>query len=320
MDNYIKLNNIYNGVVFGLNTDSENNTNIVLPIKNEFYTTYLLNISESRWKFRKDFDETIDLNSLSEKIWFVKKTIRYKTQFKQARFSKKLLLPPGLNIITNTGLYDGSLMSYMKFIFDNYKELEIPCSEQPNRGLTYLFTTSSVKEVITKDFTIKSEYTLNKLKKYCNQLHDKILDYIRIVCNYYKISEKMFIERSQIILLKYEHNAGIWLHIDNITRYDQGPIITFSIGPKKIYYDFTPSLVSDAEINKYNYKPLRVEVSDDDIVIMDGPARMEWAHGLPYKTNYSDIKYTIMLKCDKFSEKFIKHNDILDVDIYQSGL
>ena len=81
-----------------------------------------------------------------------------------------------------------------------------------------------------------------------------------------------------------------------------------------------PSIVSNNDIKKYNYKPFRVELTNDDILIMDGPARMEWSHGLPYNANYKNIKYTIMLKCDKFLEKKIKYNSILDVDIYQSGL
>jgi hypothetical protein len=288
--------------------------------KNNNYA-YELNIPISRWKFTKKFSKDIDTDSIPEKLYFIKKNIRYKTQIKQVTNKKYTALPQGLILLKNTGIYNKNLKYSLEYIFKNYKKFNIPASEQPSRGLTYLFTLPpGDNKIITKNLTINSKSTLQVLNKYCKPLFHTINNYISKVCNYYNINEELFINKSQIVLLKYEQNEGIWLHIDNIARYDQGPIITFSIGPEKIYYDLAPSIVSDNDIKKYNYKPFRVELTNDDILIMDGPSRMEWSHGLPYNANYKDIKYTIMLKCDKFLEKKIKHNAILDIDIYQSGL
>ena len=110
---------------------------------------------------------------------------------------------------------------------------------------------------------------------------------------------------------------SIWLHIDNIARYDQGPIITISLGHPRVYYDLTPALLQNPKA-----RPLRVEAREGSIFIMDGSSRLEWAHGLPYsiRSTNGKLKYTIMFKCDKFRSVNPVYNKILDHTVTSSGI
>lgn len=280
--------------------------------------TYTLKIPKNIWQYKGTYPS--DVVDLAGKIWYIKKTIRYKTYLNHKLKEEKVKIPQGLTVLSDVGLNGPKVTNDIEYLFENYKKLNIPHDRQDSRGLTYLFTRPAKKKTTSKNETITSKETLEILKKESEPVYNLVKKIIEKVCDYYKVEESLLLKNAQIVLLKYEHNSGIWLHIDNITRYDQGPIITFSIGPKKIYYDMTPAIVSEEDIKKNDYKPFRIELTDDDILIMDGPSRMEWAHGLPYNMNYTGIKYTIMLKCDKFLEKKVKHNDILDIDIIQSGL
>lgn len=67
-------------------------------------------------------------------------------------------------------------------------------------------------------------------------------------------------------------------------------------------------------------KPLRFVISQGSVVIMDGPSRMEWSHGLPYNVPFKKTKYTLMFKCDKFSQQNIIYNKKLDTQIISSGI
>ncbi len=66
-------------------------------------------------------------------------------------------------------------------------------------------------------------------------------------------------------------------------------------------------------------KPLRFAVHQGAVLIMDGPSRMEWSHGLPYNVPFTKTKYTIMFKCDKFAEHDGVHNNALGTQITSSG-
>ena len=199
-------------------------------------------------------------------------------------------------------------------IFSDYRKLDILYFNQENRGLTYLFTGD--------DVTQYSEKTLEFIRGYNTELYEllyKIIDYImEIYCidTSYEKNVSYFLGKMQIIFLKYEKNDGIWLHVDNVARYDQGPIITMSIGPEKIYFDLTPSLL----FKNKELVPIRVELNNGDLVVMDGSSRIEWAHGLPYNSPYTKTKYSILFKFDKFGEQNKFYNDTLDTYISTSKI
>lgn len=279
--------------------------------------TYKLNIPKT-WRFDTPFPDDIKNDVTASKLWFIKKTIRYKTSKNHQGKQFTAKIPEGLTILKNNKLEN--IEKNIEELFKNHKKYDIPHDHQKYRGLEYLFTYPSKGYDTGKKQTISSRETISKL----HVIDDKFAKYVESiidrVADNYNMDVELFLDNSQVVLLKYDDEFGIWLHIDNIARYDQGPIITVSIGPKKIYYDFAPSIVSDADIKKNNYEPFRIRIHNNDIVIMDGPARMEWSHGLPYNMKYETTKYSVLIKCDKFLEKVIKHNDVLGIDVIQSGL
>lgn len=284
---------------------------------------YELNINDT-WKFNPNtkFPKDVLLLNKDEllqgKIWFIKKSTRmltYKNQ--KGELLKDYKFPIDLCVLKN--IYSENeldeMYSYFGKLFGEYRKYDIEYSYQKERGLTYLFTGN-------KGVVQYSEKTLAFLKEYNIDLYNIINELVKHIFNVfclseYGITDNDLLKKMQIILLKYESETGIWLHIDNVARYDQGPIITVSIGPDKIYYDLTPTLLYEKD---KSLKPIRVEIDNGDIVVMDGSSRMEWAHGLPFNMNYDKTKYSILLKFDKFGEYNKIYNDTLDTYITTSKL
>lgn len=287
-------------------------------INKQFYV-YHLNIPKI-WKFDKSFPKNIAEGSdagdtLASKIWYVKKQIRYKTHRNQlGNPYKNYVLPKDLCLLDKPANLSNKDLDYayqsLKRLYSEWNSLHLKNSDQrKNRGLLYLFT---------GDEGDKQYYgeTMKFLKSYDHKFSQILDKYLTYIFEQYKIkpTEEFLNKHVQIILLKYNPKTGIWMHIDNIARYDQGPIITIPIGPEYTYYDFTPTLSDNP-----NLKPMRIKVKNGSINIMDGDARMEWAHGLPYDMNYEKTKYTIMFKCDKFDNLNPHFSKKLDTMITSSG-
>lgn len=289
-------------------SDSDNKCAIS---KNQNLKVWELFIGD-KWKFRGKFPPDIlnvpENELLQSKIWFIKKTIRMKTYYSSRRkFLTNAKIPRDFCIF-KTCLERNELdqlYNHLEKIFSEYRTLGIIYSYQKSRGLTYLFTGEDQR-------TQYSTETMNFLKSYNPDLYSLIRKIFRYIADIYDIDDPDYLYKYiQLVLLKYEKSDGIWLHIDNVARYNQGPIMTASIGPEVTYYDLTPTLLHyDSEL-----KPIRVEINEGDLVIMDGSSRMEWAHGLPYYVPYKKTKYTMMFKCDKFGEQREIKNDTLDTTI-----
>jgi hypothetical protein len=283
-----------------------------------------------RYKFTDSFPpEVLNMPTKEEvlmaKIWYIKKQLKQKTYYNTPirLIDKYAVYPEGFCYFSP--LYSSDYYEKVYQDFDTmYTRIihkldtrepitDVNVSDQRFRGLVYVF---SPKDPLQRDHYLDCIQYLKK-NGYLSLVHC-IENYLKFICKLYDVeyTSKFLNENVTIPLLRYEPNTGIWLHIDNIARSDQGPIITISIGPKQVYYDFTPALVE----NK-NAKPLRYIAPEGSIFIMDGPSRMEWTHGLPYNVPTIDnkIKYTIMIKCDKFRNLNPKYNKILDHYITHSG-
>jgi alkylated DNA repair dioxygenase AlkB len=185
-------------------------------------------------------------------------------------------------------------------------------SKNKDRRVIYLFTGS-----LTKLQHYKTSIKILQRLKLMNAVA-LISKYAKAIASLYNISIDEFANKAQLIILKYLPNAGMWVHIDNIERYDQGPIITINVGPKYAYYDMIPVLLPS--MDDTNVRPLRIKIPQGNVLIMDGISRIEWAHGLPYNVPYEKTKYTLMFKCDKFStHKVLDHNRTLDLNVISSG-
>lgn len=280
----------------------------------------------SKWKFniKEKFPKIVYTGEdkerqLKERIWWIKKQIRMNTYFNTpTKPLSNAILPPGLclfdSVLNDNELED--LYNYFNKLSIVYEDKNIIASNQINtRGLIYYFTgdkgetqyykktMEQIKDIDENFYNIMKKYVFNMLKIY--NLDKLSSD---------KMKEKFLDKYCQIVILKYTDNRGIWMHIDNIARYDQGPIITTNVGPDYTYYDLSPSLVHDNPKNKF----IRVKISKGMYVVMDGPSRIEWAHGLPSNVPYKKIKYSILLKFNKFDESECKYNKTLDTDICYS--
>ena len=282
-------------------------------------TVYELDIPD-KWKFTdefpKEFRNLRDKKLLQDQIWYIKKQIRYKTEHKdRGKKLKNYQLPMDLCLYSSplTKNEKNKMYQHLEKLFKEYKDLGIQYSDQKSsRGLVYLFTGDAEK-------TQYHNATMAFLKKYNFEMYSIMNKYVSRILKIYDLGIKKGViewldEHLQIIFLKYDPNQGIWIHIDNVARYDRGPIITTSIGPTTTYYDLTPTLLHK---NK-ELKPIRVEVCEGDIVVMDGSSRMEWAHGLPYNVPYKKTKYSILFKFNKFGVQHKIHNKILKTDISTS--
>lgn len=273
-------------------------------------------IPSNKWKFifKNKFPD--DIKGIEDKIWYIKKCIRMFSYFDMKTLPLgRTVLPKGLclfkKILTNSEL--NKLHEYFNDIFINQRKYKIMSSDQSGRGLQYLFTGDDCKRQYYKK-------TMEQIKRinieFFNIMRKHIFYIIGIYKKYKSITEleKFLNEKCQIIILKYMDNRGIFLHIDNIARYDRGPIISSSVGPRYSYVDFTPTLLHE----KKNHNPVRYKIPQGDVLVMDGPSRMEWAHGLPSNANYEKTKYSILLKFDKFGKQNCVYNRVLDTNICYS--
>lgn len=274
---------------------------------------------DDRWRFSPPYAP--DIGDLPDKIWFIKKSIRQLIPFETPSRpfdADSHDLPEGFRLfegVASRGELDAAYDDLTRLFFDYARTIgtsrELLASDQTYRGLVYLFT---------GDGGVTQYYpeTMRFLRKWYPAAHSLVERYAHEIADVYKVPpaerKRFFSDHLQVIVLRYEKRSGIWLHIDNIVRYNQGPIATVSIGPPYVYYDLTPTLCADAR-----RVPLRVQFLEGDLAIMDGPARMEWAHGLPSGVPSDKIKYSILFKFDSFGAVMRTYNALLDDYVVTSG-
>lgn len=281
-------------------------------------------VLDERCRFEPPY--AADVVTLPDKVWFIKRAIRQQIPFVTPMHpfdASRYDLPQGFRLFKGAPSradLDEAYVDLTRLFYDYDRSKEnahklppsLLVSDQSYRGLVYLFTgdggvTQYYPE--TQKFLSRWYPAASKLvETYAHELAD-----IYAVPKHARA--RFFENYMQVIVLRYEPNAGIWPHIDNVARYDQGPIATVSVGPPRVYYDMTPTLCA-SESNM----PIRVEFREGDLAIMDGSARMEWAHGLPSYVPASKIKYSILFKFDCFGATSRTYNEILDDYVVTSGV
>jgi alkylated DNA repair dioxygenase AlkB len=280
-------------------------------------------VLDERWRFEPPY--AADVVTLPDKVWFVKKSIRQQIPFNAATTpfdSSRYDLPEGFRLFKGVSAradldYAYADLTRLFYDYDRARAAgrSLPrallSSDQSYRGLVYLFT---------GDGGVTQYYprTQRFLSRWYPAASKLVEAYARELADIYEVPERaraeFFADYLQVIVLRYEPNAGIWLHIDNVARYDQAPIATVSVGPPRVYYDMTPTLCpGDTRV------PVRVEFGEGDLAIMGGSARMEWAHGLPSYVPASKTKYSILFKFDCFGAVSKTYNEILDDYVVTSG-
>jgi alkylated DNA repair dioxygenase AlkB len=263
-----------------------------------------------KWRFKKAVPK--NLKTLPERLWFVKKTIRSKTSLSDETAPiDNPVIPEGFRLWEPPAAATALLADARREIAALFErevgrpEAErLPFSDQrESRGLYYVFTRELDEARVSYD------EARTALRAAAPALADFCHEYLLHLARIYRLSPGDIAKKAQLVLLRYEPESGIWLHIDNVARYDRGPIATVSLGPPDVTYDFTPTLTDVGA-------PIRVRMREGDLAVMDGRARMEWAHGLPY--GLKAHKYTVMFKCDHLTEHVVGYQPVLQTNIYEA--
>lgn len=276
-----------------------------------YLKVFKLELPSTKWKFRGGFpkdvlEEKDPKLHVQGKIWWIKQHIRMHTRFnnKIQSITGRYVHPEGFCVLPPL-----ATSRMFNNVYDNLTELfntEFP----PPLPEYKQFEVEAYHYQETMRYLRENQY---------NSLSNLIKRYLKFLCTIYNVaySNEFLNEHINVGFLRYEIGAGLGLHIDNIADYDQGPIITISIGPEFVYYDMTPTLLND-----HRAFPLRFCATQGSIMIMDGSSRMEWAHALPYKVPSLENKqkYTIFFKCHKFRRIHPRYNKILNAKITSSGI
>jgi len=96
---------------------------------------------------------------------------------------------------------------------------------------------------------------------------------------------------STMNIVYYAEDVGIKQHIDNITSMDMtvGPVASIAIGEGGKYMDLFPTITRNIELT-----PVRVITKFSDVIILDGDARLEYAHSVPL--GHTSEMYSIVFK------------------------
>ena len=87
------------------------------------------------------------------------------------------------------------------------------------------------------------------------------------------------LEACSLTFIRYRKNSGIAPHIDGVKDfgYSFGPIFTMAMGGDNKYLDLLPTLAETPECH-----PVRVCTRQFQTILMQGPARVEYTHGVPF--------------------------------------
>lgn len=114
-------------------------------------------------------------------------------------------------------------------------------------------------------------------------------------------------EQLLLTLVHYDRSAGLNPHIDSIHMFSDtvGPIFTVAMGGAEKMIDMLPVLLPPSE-----GLPVRVYASPNEIMVMDGPARMLWAHSLPWR--YPQEQFTVVFKFPELKNKANARQCVVD--------
>ena len=137
---------------------------------------------------------------------------------------------------------------------------------------------------------------------YCS-LAGMIRAYAELIAQEHGITAEWIFESNNIVLIHYDRHIGIPSHIDNITYTAGGPIYAAGIGPMSSLFDIIPATVDGT--------PVRLEVSELSAIRLEGEARFQWSHSIPF--GFDGIKFTILFRLDMLPNTRMRLDPFLQV-------
>jgi hypothetical protein len=192
-------------------------------------------------------------------------------------------LPDGFCII-NAEKYNNVFDLFEQY----YKNVDKKYINQ-RKNKSYIVDTDSIIEalsIIDKTDTSNNKQFYKFISRYIKQIYN--------ITNINKYNQGYeILSGSAFTIIRYEKNRGLFPHIDQYFK-NNGPLFISSYGPSHYYYDMIPV---NNNLNKY---PLRIEIPECDIVIMEGSSRYEWLHSVPFNS-VNQVRYCIVIICHKYT-------------------
>lgn len=159
-----------------------------------------------------------------------------------------------------------------------------------SRGLTY-FPTNSPRDYELHGRAVSVHNVRQLLQEYYPAIDQYWNRYETCIAKMLNIDKSELENHGHLVFLRYSSKTGMWLHLDNLLRSDS-TTFTIGIGRNHCVYDFAPTL-----LHRYTKEPLsslRTTFPNGSLCAMDGEARYQWSHGVPY--GMEGIKFTIIFK------------------------
>jgi alkylated DNA repair dioxygenase AlkB len=127
-----------------------------------------------------------------------------------------------------------------------------------------------------------------------------LFEYIKIYANIIKAVLGLTEDEMQQVclsLVHYDPQAGLNPHVDTVHIFcgTLGPIFTVAMGESDKMLDMLPVLLSNEFI------ATRLVSKPNQIMVMDGPARILWAHAKPWR--YNKEQFTVVFKFPELAKK-----------------
>jgi len=199
------------------------------------------------------------------------------------------LLPDGLHVFDSPSsikIVDDEALCQIKQLYQE---------QLTNRDPSILMYEASCNNNVILFYDAVKQKTRPGFKKVIETLRTKtpaLAEYILIYCRHFMqlmdIDVKQ-LEKADLTLVYYPSKAGLNPHIDSIVPFEGtlGPILTIAMGTGIKMFDMLPSLEQDGV-------PVRVFLTPNQFMILDGMARATWSHGLPWNRDLE--QWSIVLK------------------------
>lgn len=107
---------------------------------------------------------------------------------------------------------------------------------------------------------------------------------------------------SSLTFFRYNPNIGIRPHIDGVGDFGNtfGPIFTLAMGSGTKYLDILPTIMPES--GRWN-PPVRIFTEQFQSILLQGPARVEYTHGVPFDVPKECMTIALKFRAIKNSKK-----------------
>ena len=300
------------------------------------YKVYRLDLG--RWDGRIDPAKIAKQNtdhSVAGAIYWVNQSTRqYKTYADSRGDEVDDPLPEGMHVYRSPKAAQDLLAAGLRDIRELFRE-EISPRSKHEAFLDY--TRGHIPKKIILFYTgdrSKPQPTYRDIMKQLNRRKPALAELVRIYCDHFLFmmdGTPADLDRMAFSIVQYEPGEGLFPHIDGIATlgHSAGPIFTVAMGYSKEQWakDKSRKVLEEGEkgldmipvIAESDARPIRVITRQGDIVVLDGKARLEWSHAVPYGTD--SMMFTLAFKFRQIlplNQKPVGYSDVLGTEIFDN--